>query len=87
MALATVNTVNQTKNSEHFIANEGSSIYSGFEMDGFTQRLTTATGYTTNGTIMKLAFADVDDAMYDSRILLEAGSITSKVSTKSSKDP
>lgn len=75
-----VNSVNQDKNSEYFVSNEGIACsYPGIEMGGFTQKLTTAIGSATAGTnTLKIVIVDVKDAYYDSWVLLEAGSITCK---------
>ena len=84
----TTSTVNQNQNSEYFIVNKGAQIasYPGIEMDGFTQKFTTVIGSATNGkNTLKIAIADVGDSGTDSWVLLEAGSITCKVSPQSSE--
>jgi len=72
-----INTVNQFENTEYFVANEGLVTYPAIEMDGFTQKLTTAIGNATAGTnTLKIAIADTSDSIYDSWVLIEAGSVS-----------
>ena len=72
-----INSVNQFTNTEYFVANEGLLTYPGIEMDGFTQTFSTAIGTASSGTnTLKIAIADVSDAVWDSWVLLEAGSFT-----------
>ena len=72
-----INSVNHFTNSEYFVANEGLLTYPGIEMDGFTQTFSTAIGTASGGTnTLKIAIADVYDAVWDSWVLLEAGSFT-----------
>jgi hypothetical protein len=74
-----INTVNQYENTEYFVANEGLGTYPDIEMDGFTQKLTTAIGTATAGTnTLKIAIADTSDSVWDSWVLIEAGSISCK---------
>lgn len=76
-AEVSINSVNQTRNSEYFIDNNGGGSV---QYDGFTTVLTARSAVKCGRKYhLIIAIADVADRIYDSGVFLEAKSLTTKV--------
>ncbi|MCP4521891.1 MAG: hypothetical protein GY827_09430 [Cytophagales bacterium] len=79
--IVSVGSINQNNNSQYYISNNQLSALPGglrFEYDGYTIPLTATTQVIPCETYrMKLIIADFQDAIYDSGVLIEAGSLVS----------
>ncbi len=72
----TINTINQNTNSAYYVRNTGGQ-YPYIEYDGFTTKLTAEHPVIPCDTYhIKLAIADVADALLDAGVFIEKGSFT-----------